>query len=137
MVVSIITSYFLVYIIIGCPEAASCWSLQQIYLSVNGSLPCLYNVQLENKRESELKDWCWDTDHLFPGQEDHFLDIWNNITIHFFILVMHDLNVSIHTLLPLSCHIIWRKYEGHVAWLYYIYCIYANLLFLQTIIEIE
>ena len=35
----------------------------------------LYNLQLDDKRESELKDWCWDTDHLFPGQEDQFLEM--------------------------------------------------------------
>ena len=29
----------------------------------------LYNVQLDDKCENELKDWCWDTDYLFPGQE--------------------------------------------------------------------
>ena len=69
MVVSIITSSFLVYIIIDFPEAVSCWNLRQISLSVNGSLPCLYNFQSDDKGESELKDWCSDTDHLFPGQE--------------------------------------------------------------------
>ena len=29
----------------------------------------LYNVQLDDKCENELKDWFQDTDHLFPGQE--------------------------------------------------------------------
>ena len=30
----------------------------------------LYNLQLDDKREKELKEWCWDTDHLCPSQED-------------------------------------------------------------------
>ena len=28
----------------------------------------LYNVQSDYKCENELKDWCWDTDHMFTGQ---------------------------------------------------------------------
>ena len=30
----------------------------------------LYNVQSDDKCKNELKDWCRDTDNLFPGQED-------------------------------------------------------------------
>ena len=30
----------------------------------------LYNLQLDDTREKELKEWCWDTDHLCPSQED-------------------------------------------------------------------
>ena len=70
MVVSIINSSFLVYIFVDCPEAVSCWNLQQLLLSVKGSLQRLYNLQSDDKCENELKDWCWDIDHLFPGQED-------------------------------------------------------------------
>ena len=30
----------------------------------------VYNAQLNDKCENELKDWCWYTDHIFTGQED-------------------------------------------------------------------
>ena len=38
----------------------------------------------------------------------------------YFSLVTHDLTVSMHTLLPLPCHILWCKYDAHVAWLYFL-----------------
>ena len=75
----------------------------------------MYNVQLYDKRENELKDWCWDTDNLFPGQEDQCLEIWHNIAIHISSVVTNYLTVSMHTLLPLPCYMLWRKYDAHVA----------------------
>ena len=71
---------------------------------------CNYMINVKNK----WKDWCQDTDYLFPGQEDWFLYIWHKIAIHIFSVVTHDLTVSMHTLLPFPCHMIWRKYDAYV-----------------------
>ena len=39
----------------------------------------------------------------------------NNIKIHISSVLTHDLTVSMHTFLPLPCHMLWRKYDAHVA----------------------
>ena len=57
-----------------------------------------YNVQLYDKCENELKDWFWDNEHLFPGQEYLRLEIWHNIAIHIYSVVTNDLTVDMHTL---------------------------------------
>ena len=72
-------------------------------------------MKSDDKCENELKKWCRYTDHLFPGQEDQCLDIWNNIIIHISSLVMHDMTVSMHTVLPFPYHMIWLKYDARVA----------------------
>ena len=72
------------------------------------------NVQLYDKCENELKDWCWDTDHMFPGQEYECLDIWHNSEIHIFSVATHDLNVDMHTLLTFPCHMLWLKHNTHM-----------------------
>ena len=72
-------------------------------------------MQSDDKCENELKDWCQDTDHLFPGQEYYCLEIWHNIAIHISSVVTHDMTVSMHIFLPLPCHMLWRKYDAHVA----------------------
>ena len=64
-----ITSSFLVYMFVDCSEAESCWHLQQLSFQLSEACHVLYNVQSDDKRENELKDWCQDTDHIFPGKE--------------------------------------------------------------------
>ena len=43
------------------------------------------------------------------------MEILNNIEIHISSVLMHDLNVDVQLLLPLTYHIIWHKYDAHVA----------------------
>ena len=55
MVVSVITSYFLVYIFVDCYEAESCLNLRHFF-NLTGAYHVLNNVQLDDKCENELKD---------------------------------------------------------------------------------
>ena len=119
MVVSIITSSFLVYIFVGCSETESCLHLRKKSCQLTEACHVLYTVQLYDKYKNELRDLCWDTDNLFLGQEYLCLDIWHNIAIHISSVVTHDLTVDMHTLLPLPYHMFWRKYDAHVASLYF------------------
>ena len=56
MVVSIITSSFLVYIFVDCPEVVSCWHLRKTSCQLIEACHVLYNVQLDDKYENKLKD---------------------------------------------------------------------------------
>ena len=60
------------------------------------------------------------------------MSIWHNIEIHISSVVMHDLNLDMHILLPLPYNMLWHKYNAHVVWIYFICFIYANFLFRQT-----
>ena len=60
-------------------------------------------------------DLRWNIDHQFLGQEDLRLDIWHNITIHIFSVVVHYLTVDTPILLNFPYQISWRKYDAHVA----------------------
>ena len=42
---------------------------EKISYQLTEAFHVLYNVQLDDKCENKLKDWCRDTDHLFPGQK--------------------------------------------------------------------
>ena len=70
MVVSITTRSFLVYIFVNFPEAYPVDTWETFYSELMEACHVLYKVQLYDKCENELKDWCRDTDHMFPGKED-------------------------------------------------------------------
>ena len=89
--------------------------MQQLFFYLMEAFHVLYNAQLDDKCGNELKELCRNTDHLFIGQEDKHMEIWNNIAIHISSLVMHDLTVDMHTFSPFPYHIRWHKYEVHVA----------------------
>ena len=92
----------------------------------------LYNVQLDDKCENELMGLCWNIDHLFLDQEDLRLEIWRNISIHISSVVIHDLTVGTHTLLPFPYQVIWSEYDAHVASLYFYMFHVCYFIFLQT-----
>ena len=50
------------------------------------------------------------------------MDIWHNIEIHIFSVVMHYLTVDMHTMLPFPYPMFWHKYDAHVAWRYLYMC---------------
>ena len=128
MVVSIITRSFIVYILLVVLKQYPVDTWDKFSCQLTEACHFLYNVQLDDKCENELKYWCRDTDHLFPGKEDECLDICHNIAIHISSVATHDLTVSMHTFLPLLCHMLCPKYDAHVAWLYfYMFHIYAIL----------
>ena len=66
-------------------------------------------------------------DHTFLGQ-----DFWNSIEWYISGVVMHDLTVYTHTLLPLPCKMLWLKYDAHMAWLYFYMFHICDLIFPQT-----
>ena len=47
-------------------------------------------------------------------------------------VVAHDLNVVMHTFLPFPCHMLWTKYDAHVAWMYFYKFHICYLLLPQT-----
>ena len=73
--VSIITSSFLVYVSVDFSETKSCLHLQNKHYNLTEAIHVLYNVQSDDKFESEFMDCCWNIDHHFFGQEDLLLDI--------------------------------------------------------------
>ena len=60
--------------------------------------------------------------HLFPSQA----------AIKFSIVVTYDPTVSMYTLFPLPCHMLWRKYDAHVALLYFYMYHICDFIFSQT-----
>ena len=114
MVVSIITSSFLVYILVDYFETEKRLHLQQISCHLTEAFHMLYNVQSDDKCENEFKDLFQNIDDMFLGKEDLCLDISHNNVIHISSVVTHDLTVDTHTLLPFPYHMLWRKYDAHV-----------------------
>ena len=109
------------------------FTLSKKYYHSTEACHVLYNVQLYDKCENEWKDLCCNTKHLFLGQADLCLDIWHNIKIYISSVVTRDLTVDMHTFFPLPYHIIWRKYDAHVAWLYFYMFHIRDLFFPQTL----
>ena len=93
----------------------------------------LYNVKSDDKCENEWKELFWNTDHLFLGQENLCLYIWQKIEWHISSVVTHDLTVDTHTFLPLPYQILWRKYNYHVVSLYFYMFHICDLIFTQTL----
>ena len=100
MVVSIITSSFLVYIFFYCPEAVSCWQLQKLFLSVNRSLPCFV------QREIRWKLW-----KLIEGL---MLEYWSYVSWSGRLMLGH---LSQHCNTQFQCGNAWsdREYAHIVA----------------------
>ena len=79
MVVSIITSSLLVYILWIVLKQNHAYTYDNVSCSLTEACHVLYNMQLDDKCKIELKDSCWDTDHLFLGQENLCLGISHKI----------------------------------------------------------
>ena len=68
MVVSIITNSFLEYTLVDFPEVVHVDTCDNFSCQLTEACCVLYKVQSDDKCENELKDWCRDADHVFPGQ---------------------------------------------------------------------
>ena len=54
------------------------------------------------------------------------MNIWYSISIPIYSVAMHDLTMDIHTFLPLIYHILWHKYDAHVACMFFKYVSYMH-----------
>ena len=69
MVVSIIPSFFPVFFLLILLKQYPVDTCDKFSCRLMKAWHIFYNVQSDNKCENELKDWGWDTDNMFPGQE--------------------------------------------------------------------